>query len=237
MKTHMRNIAAAGLMVWSLMAGTASAQSAQNAVVVELFTSQGCSSCPPADALLAEMGERDDVIPLALHVDYWDYIGWKDRFADARFSKRQKAYARAGGWRRIYTPQMIVNGEISVVGSKPMKVAMALRDAAATPSDVALEIVRNGNKIKVMAQAKGYAGAHDIHLVRYVPQQKVRIERGENAGHLLTYTHIVRDWTRVAKWDGQGRFERSFAVSGSEPVVVLVQKARHGAISAAARLR
>ena len=94
-------------------------------VVVELFTSQGCSSCPPADELLREMSKRPDVIALAFHVDYWDYIGWKDEFAHPGFTKRQKAYAKAAGERMVYTPQMIVHGVVRVVGHEPEALAAA----------------------------------------------------------------------------------------------------------------
>ena len=103
-------------------------------VVVELFTSQGCSSCPPADALLHELSKRDDVIPLALHVDYWDYIGWKDSFAQPAFTARQRGYAQASGRRAIYTPQMIIGGQFDVVGNRPMDVAAIIRCQVLPPS-------------------------------------------------------------------------------------------------------
>ena len=111
------------------VAGIAAAES--RPVVVELFTSQGCSSCPPADAFLHELSQRDDVIALALHVDYWDYIGWKDIFAQPAFTKRQKAYAKAGGRRSVYTPQMIIGGQDHVVGTHEENASALIQQHAA----------------------------------------------------------------------------------------------------------
>ena len=106
-------------MVFAAFAAISVPATAQSPVVVELFTSQGCSSCPPADKLMHELAKRDDVIALALHVDYWDYIGWKDVFAQPEFTARQRAYARLGNRKMIYTPQMVINGRDHVVGSNP----------------------------------------------------------------------------------------------------------------------
>ena len=219
------------------LAGAAPAAAEQVPVVVELFTSQGCSSCPPADALLAELGQRDDVIALALHVDYWDYIGWKDVFAQPKFTKRQKGYAVAGGWRMIYTPQMVINGTDDVVGSRPMKLAEAIQRHMTQPVKVDLDISRNGDVLTIRAENLGQAEPYEVHVVRYEEEESVRILRGENAGHTLTYSHIADDWTVVDRWNGRGTYEKGVKVQGDDPVVVLLQKPRHGAIVAAARLR
>lgn len=227
----------AGLMVasWFALAGAVAAQG--NPVVVELFTSQGCSSCPPADDILAELGDRDDVIPLALHVDYWDYIGWKDEFAQHAFTQRQKAYARTGGWKMIYTPQMVVNGVDDVVGSRPMKLNKLIRKHADAPSHVDLDLTRDGAHVVIRAEADGALRPCDIHVVRYLPEQQVQIVRGENAGRTLTYTNIARGWDVVARWDGRGVYEGKVEVGEGAPVVVLVQDPADGHIVAAARLR
>jgi hypothetical protein len=219
------------------LTGLVSAAEADQPVVVELFTSQGCSSCPPADALLAEMADRDDVIPLALHVDYWDYIGWKDRFAMPEFTARQKGYARAGDWRMIYTPQMVINGVDDVVGSKPMKVADLIRKHADKPSHVDLEIRREGDRLLIRAEANGAMRPCDIHIVRYAPMREIAIGTGENAGRKLSYSHVANSWKVAARWDGEGVYMAELALDGDEPVVVLVQEPDHGAIVAAARLR
>lgn len=220
-----------------LMLAAAPAKAEQVPVVVELFTSQGCSSCPPADQLLAELGARDDVIALALHVDYWDYIGWKDVFAQPKFTKRQKGYATAGGWRMIYTPQMVINGSEDVVGSRPMKLADAIARHKAQPQRVDLDISRAGGVLTIRAQSLGSGTPAEVHIVRYEPEKPVRILRGENAGHSLTYTHIVDDWSMVDRWNGRGVYEKQVNLSGDDPVVVLLQEPRHGSIVAAARLR
>lgn len=208
-----------------------------NPVVVELFTSQGCSSCPPADRLLAELGERDDVIPLALHVDYWDYIGWKDQFAHGAFTRRQKGYARAGGWNKIYTPQMVVNGSEDVVGSRPMQLAEMIQRHAMTADRVAMTLKRSGDRLHIRAEALPGAAPAELHLVRYRPAARVDILRGENAGRSYTYTHIVTEWRTLEKWNGRDVFETTVPVTGDLPVVVLVQAPHHGEIFAAARLR
>jgi hypothetical protein len=206
-------------------------------VVVELFTSQGCSSCPPADEMLAKLGERDNVIALALHVDYWDYIGWKDQFAHAAFTKRQKGYARAFGSRTVYTPQMVINGSKDVVGNRGMEVADMVQEYAAKGMIVPLDISRNGSALSINAAAQPGMADADIVIVRYTPQETVSIARGENAGKLLTYSHIVTEWRDVGDWNGREALAETVLVEGSAPVVVLVQTKGHGPILAAARLR
>jgi hypothetical protein len=170
-------------------------------------------------------------------VDYWDYIGWQDVFGQHAFTNRQKSYARTGGWKMIYTPQMIVNGEDDVVGSRPMKLAALIRKHAAQPSHVDLTVVRDGDEIVIRAEARESLRPCDIHVVRYVPLEEVEITRGENAGHRLTYTNIARTWDVVGRWDGSGVYEGRVQIMADEPVVVLVQDPEDGHILAAARLR
>lgn len=207
-------------------------------VVVELYTSQGCSSCPPADALLARLARRDDVIALALHVDYWDYIGWKDSFARPEFGMRQKAYARAAGHGTVYTPQIIVNGVDQVVGSKPMLFAEILARHLSRPAPVALSVVRRGARLRVTAEPPGDAAPGEmlVQLVRYTPEQTVRIGHGENAGKTITYANIVTEWRTVKRWNGQERLDLELTVDGAQPGAVLIQKVGPGEIVASARL-
>ncbi|SNR27144.1 DUF1223 domain-containing protein [Puniceibacterium sediminis] len=231
----MRHLLSCFTGVLIFCAGSVFAQ--QSPVVVELYTSQGCSSCPTADALLAELSARDDVIPLALHVDYWDYIGWKDRYAIPAFTARQKGYAAALGNRSIYTPQMIVNGKHDAVGNRPKDVAALIKAHKAVPTAVTLEISRNGGMLNIRASSVRNVGPTEIELVRYIPQESVVIKRGENAGRTLPYSHIVTDWNVIGQWNGQGSFSTTARVTGNAPVVVLVQGSNYGPIFAAARLR
>lgn len=210
---------------------------ADSPVVVELFTSQGCSSCPPADKMLHALAERDDVIALALHVDYWDYIGWKDEFAQAEFSKRQREYAILGKRRSIYTPQMVVNGVTDVVGAKPMELSEAISKHAAKPSPVDVALTRDGNTLKVDATANGAKGPFVVQMVRYTPRSETRITRGENAGQTFSYANVANDWTILGEWDGSSPLSMTADLDANAPVVVLVQQKRFGPILAAARLR
>jgi hypothetical protein len=209
------------------MAGGAQAQAVQEGstpVVVELYTSQGCSSCPPADEFMADLAQDPNVIALSLHVDYWDYIGWKDTFGNAAFSKRQKAYAKAEGSRMIYTPQIIVEGSDRVQGNDVLAVADAIRRHMMAPDAVRLQAERMGDQVLIRAEADPPLNRMArVQLVRYQPEATVTIERGENAGRQITYHNIVTDWQVMAEWPGQAPFMMMADAPGSEPVVVIVQ--------------
>ncbi|NRA99107.1 MAG: DUF1223 domain-containing protein [Rhodobacteraceae bacterium] len=205
-------------------------------VVVELYTSQGCSSCPPADALMHGLSMRDDVIGLALHVDYWDYIGWKDEFADPAYTNRQRLYARARGTRTVYTPQMVVHGNDFVVGFKPDDLAAAIRSNKAKPYTVDVDASRRGNTITVEVEPKSApVGEASVYVVTYAPHRQVDIRRGENAGRTLDYYNIVTSWTRIGVWDGAGRESFAARMPNDEDAVVLVQPTDYGPMLAAAR--
>ncbi len=217
---------------------TGTAAMADGPVVVELFTSQGCSSCPPADALLGELADRDDVIALALHVDYWDYIGWADTFAQAGFTARQQGYGHAVGSNVVYTPQMVVAGIDHVVGFRPMQLADLIAAHRAAPDPVAIEVAPTGGGWNLRAVWIGGADAPDmvVQLVSYSPMEQVEITRGENAGLTTDYYNIVRSWQVVSDWSGAEAFTAQVAAGGDMPHVVIVQAAGHGAILGAARL-
>lgn len=223
-------------MLWMALSGGAATA---NPVVVELYTSQGCSSCPPADALLGEIADRDDVIALGLHVDYWDYIGWKDQFADPAFSARQRAYARAAGQRTVYTPQIIVNGRDHLVGYKPMKLAELMQTYKARPLPVSVDLRRDGDRVEIEARAVGEipSGGCVVQVLTYDPYASVEIGRGENAGRTLEYFNIVRDLVEVGRWDGNGTWRATVRVPADRPVAVLVQARDHGPILGAAKSR
>ncbi len=205
-------------------------------VVIELYTSQGCSSCPPADALLHDLSKRDDVIALALHVDYWDYIGWADSFANPEYTARQHAYARAAHAATVYTPQMIVGGVDHVIGSRPMQVMDLIQAHSQQEYPVSVTLTRSGDYIEISATAS-QSGDYVFEIARYTPQASVDIRRGENAGRQLTYSNIVTDLDQVAEWDGAGVMTIRAAAPGDDPVAVLVQQAGHGPIVGAAQLR
>jgi len=210
---------------------------ADGPVVVELYTSQGCSSCPPADALLHDLAKRSDVIPLALHVDYWDYIGWADSFANPAHTRRQQNYARVAGAGTIYTPQMIIAGQDHVIGTKPMDVADAIQSHRAS-TGVAVSAVRSGDLLQITGQtSRSLPRGTIVQVVRFAPERTVDIRRGENAGRELTYSNIVTSWDTVGVWSGQGALNLTANVSGNAPIVVIVQEAGPGAVLATTVLR
>ena len=209
-----------------------------NPVVVELYTSQGCSSCPPADAILHQLADREDVIALALHVDYWDYIGWKDPYGKAAHAERQRAYARVGQRRTIYTPEMVVQGQTDIVGTKPMKLAEAIAQHASMAPKVELDLTQKGNKLVIAAKTvANVKGPMTVHLLAYTPEHTTKIKRGENRGKTLSYANVVEDWQVLGDWDGAAPLNISAEMSGDLPRVVLIQGKDAGPIFAAARLR
>lgn len=210
---------------------------AENVVVVELFTSQGCVSCPPADEYLAGLTADPRVIPLALHVDYWDYIGWTDSFAKSHFTERQKSYARAIGSRTIYTPQFIVDGESRIEGFDALATAQALTKRLEMVSPVDLMVAREGEELVIRAVAEPVLDQPvRVQLVRYMPQATVQIERGENAGKTVSYYNIVTSWDVLGDWAGQEPLEVRVAAPGDQPAVVIVQKQGPAGVLAAAKI-
>ena len=203
----------------------------QNApVVVELFSSQGCSSCPPADEYLVELAQQRDIIALGWHVDYWDYIGWADGFAHPAFTERQKAYARALDERMIYTPQFIINGVESSFGGQRTEVASVIQKYAQLPPGAELSIRRMGSSYEITLQNAYYAGPYDVHLVGVSPLQTVDIHSGENAGRQVDYANIVTEWHNLGLWDGLWPTTFETGVLGPGRYVVLVQYQDNGEI-------
>lgn len=223
-----------GLCAGLCLLPVAGSADSKRPVVIELYTSQGCSACPSADALLSDLAARDDVIALALHVDYWDYIGWKDTFAEPAFAARQKAYARAVGKKMVFTPQMVVNGTQRIVGVDAVGLAALLKSDAGRPA-VDLEILRTGDRLSVQAAGGAAVPAGSVvQIVQYIPQATVEIARGENAGRTITYSNIVANWQEVAVWDGGKPLDLQLLVAGDLGVAVLVQAPGSGPIVAAA---
>ncbi len=230
--------ALAAALILALPGGLAAQSAPVNPVVVELFTSQGCSSCPPADALMQELAGRDDVIALSLHVDYWDYIGWKDEFADPAYTQRQRAYARVAGRNMVYTPQMIVAGRDDVVGARAARLTELIAENAARPARVKVTVERQGEDVRIRARPLGATagGPYQVQLIRFMPERTSRITRGENAGKTLTYVNVVDELNLVADWDGVAPLELVAPAPGNLPAVVLIQAPGPGPIVAAARV-
>ena len=194
--------------------------------VVELFTSEGCSSCPSADALLATYAQKGDVILLSEHVDYWNRLGWKDRFSSALFSNRQSAYARRFNLDSVYTPQAIVNGEAQFVGSDEAALRRAL-DRATTKATVTLAPMEHGYHIA----STGVNVPADLVLAVVLPPQTTRVERGENGGRTLTHVGVVRE----LKLLGPAEKGYDVALPQGASLVAFVQARGYGRILGAAR--
>ncbi len=208
-------------------------------VVVELFTSQGCSSCPPADELLSELADDPDVIALSLHVDYWDYLGWRDIHARREFTERQIAYRDVVGARSVFTPQMVVQGRMRAVGSRRDEVAEAIEAARATPAaaQVTLRPV-GGMQIEAEITPTGEpSGPCLIWLVSYETPEPVKVTTGENAGRVIANRNVVRSWMRMGSWDGlrPERFTAPMPV-GVDGVAVILQDGQVGPIVGAAKI-
>jgi hypothetical protein len=172
--------------------------------VVELFTSQGCSACPPADKVLGELAQDKSVIALSLPIDYWDYLGWKDTLADSRFSARQKAYSQMRGSRGVYTPQAVVNGTTDVLGSDRVAIENAAKGTQQhdVVMSVPVTMTTSGSHINVsVAEAGGRSG--EIWICAVSKQIPITISRGENRGQQITYHNVVRNVLKVGDWNGK----------------------------------
>jgi hypothetical protein len=179
---------------------------AEPRAVIELFTSQGCSSCPPADKLLAEYALDPSVIALSLAVDYWDYLGWKDTLALTGHSNRQRAYARARGDRQVYTPQVVIDGAIHALGSDKAAIERGIKQTReqSSPLQLPVSLEQAGNKLTVTVPAsKDETGQAEIWLCPITKSIPVVIARGENTGHTITYTNVVRRWIKLGDWSGK----------------------------------
>ncbi len=217
--------------------------------VLELFTSQGCSSCPPADSLLGQLAQSDDIIALSMPVDYWDYLGWKDTLARPQHTARQRAYAQVRGDRAVYTPQVVVNGRSHVVGSNPAAIdsAMRMHEDRHRGLPIDLNLAMDGDSLHVVAgKATGhYTGeGATLWLVYFDRKQTVPVARGENRGRTLTYHNVVRHMQPIGMWKGKEvrvDLPRSeVKKSGVDGCAVLLQvdhDGRPGAILGAAVLR
>jgi len=188
--------------------GALPALAAEPRAVIELFTSQGCSSCPAADKLLGEMSNDPSLLVMTMAVDYWDYLGWKDTLALHGHSKRQRGYAEARGDRKVYTPQVVVNGVTHVLGSDKAAIENAVTQTArnAAPLTVPVEVTVKGDTVSVTVQASAEQNrSAEVWLCPISNKVAVTIERGENRGNQVTYSNVVRRWVKLGDWNGKAQ--------------------------------
>ena len=194
------------LGVCAIIAIIRPAVAAEPRAVVELFTSQGCSSCPPADKIIGELARDPGVIALSMPIDYWDYLGWKDTLADSRFSARQKAYSQMRGDRDVYTPQVIVNGSAHVIGSDRGKIEGAIGDTGKAEGVMSVPVTMTlaGKQITVSVAASGKSPvAHgEVWICAVSKAVPISIGRGENRGREVVYHNVVRNLLKVGDWNG-----------------------------------
>jgi hypothetical protein len=204
--------------------------------VLELYTSEGCSSCPPAETFIAELAQRPDVLPLSFHVDYWNDLGWRDIFTFADATHRQHVYANSLRASSVYTPQAIVDGHSAFVGSDRRSILAAL---TAAREGVATRIVRNGSQLNVSVGAQPGATTADVLLIGYLREARSHIGRGENSGRTLQEFNIVRSLARLGIFNGSARdfsVPLSSLPQDATHVAVLLQAAGQGVITGAASL-
>ena len=194
------------LGVATVMVVTAPAKADPRAVV-ELFTSQGCSSCPPADKILGELAKDPSIVALSMPIDYWDYLGWKDTLADSRFSARQKAYSHVRGDRDVYTPQVIVNGETHVIGSDRAGIENAIHATRKSGDvmSVPISMTVSGKQLNVSVsgpRANHTASHGEVWICALSKAVPIAIGRGENRGREIIYHNVVRNWLKGGDWTG-----------------------------------
>jgi hypothetical protein len=216
------------------VAGTAGAGT-KRPVVVELFTSQGCDSCPPADALLGRLTERKDVLALSLPVTYWDMLGWKDTLASEINTRRQKAYALSMGHGGVYTPQMIVDGASDVVGSREAAVEAAIGTREGDMEAVPVLLHATPQEIHISVGAAPHDGPDaTIWMFHVLGKATVSIGAGENNGHTITYRNIVRDVKAIGIWKGQAVSldlpRQDATIAPHDSVAVVVQQGGYGRV-------
>jgi hypothetical protein len=191
-----------------LVALLAPAPSRADPILLELFTSQGCSSCPPADALLTQLGKKPGLVTLSFSVDYWNYLGWHDTLSSPENSERQRDYARSRGDGRVYTPQLVVDGIYHVNGANEAAIEMAVRKAKKRLEAVQVPVTMRaeGNSLVIdIGAAPKTSDMREATVWLAVANEKetVAISRGENRGKTITYSHPVRELTPIGMWKGE----------------------------------
>ena len=186
------------LVLFCLVVGIAPAQAGERPILVELFTSEGCSSCPPADALLAELANRPDVLALSFHVDYWDRLGWKDPYSSREATERQNHYAALLNLATVYTPQIVVDGKWQAVGSDRTEVERALDLARRNRQEVPVVLALDHGRARISLGSRGEGVAASVLLIGFDRRHVSAVKRGENSGRTLAHADVVRGVEEVA---------------------------------------
>ncbi len=230
-------LAAGGLAAPSILRCAAAAS--DTPVLLELFTSQGCSDCPPADKLAGELAKLPGIHLATLNVDYWDYLGWKDTLAKPLYSKRQMDYAHARGDNNVYTPQMVINGAAYAVGSRRSDIEAAMAKARASALPIAVGIAGLGADVEITL-GEGPAMDATLWVMGIAPLVSVPIARGENAGHGVTYHNVARQLVAAGTWDGKAQKyqlpKASLMVPDCTSCLVVLQKGQVGPVLGLASL-
>ena len=237
---NFRRLTFAPVLIGAALAFAGPVAAGEPKAVVELFTSQGCSSCPPADKLLGNLAHDPDVIALSLPVDYWDYLGWKDTLALHGHGKRQRAYSVARGDRAVYTPQAVVNGVVHALGSDKAAIEDAVVKSRADKLPLALPVKATIDDGKIVVNVPGVDGepiSAEVWLCPVTDKIQVTIQRGENRGENLNYYNVVRRWVKLGVWSGKAETftiplsdipNANYTLSDINHFVVLVQNGVSG---------
>ena len=222
------------------MLAAAVAEAAAQPVLVELFTSQGCSSCPAADRLAAKLKDRPGVQVVSFNVDYWDYLGWRDTLASPDYTKRQMDYAHARGDNDVYTPQMVINGDAHVVGSSQASVESAIAAAAKSSSKISISLKATDKDLIVELGDGADQEEGTLWLMAIAPQVDVKIERGENSGSTISYHNVVRKLVPAGTWMGKATKlmlpKNNIMIEGSTSCLAVLQKRSLGPVIGFAQL-
>jgi hypothetical protein len=186
----------------AVLAMAARVAQAETRGVVELFTSQGCSSCPPADKLAGELAADPSLVVLSVPIDYWDYLGWKDTLASPKNSARQRAYARMRGDREVYTPQVVINGSTHALGSDRAAIERAIGKGQKGET-LTVDVALAGDQLTVSVPDGGESAGGEVWLYMLTSAVPVAVGRGENRGHSITYHNVVRRWVKLGDWSGK----------------------------------
>ncbi len=229
-----RRVAPALLVAGFMIATAAAAQAGETRAVLELFTSQGCSSCPPADRLVGQFANDPSVVALSVPIDYWDYLGWRDTLANPAHSARQRAYARARGDGQVYTPQIVVNGAADALGSDQAAIERAISQTDRKSGVMSLPVVlavNNGTFNVSVSGADKAPAAAEVWLCPLAKAVPVAIGRGENRGRTVTYHNVVRNWLKLGTLSAtQSNWNVPIAqikAEGIDAAAVMVQEGSH----------